>query len=71
MSSERRDALEAELALIQLEDALAAAKSDDDVDAAELFELKHAVRAARQEFRTVHRPSVPRAEGDAVAEARL
>lgn len=71
MSSERKDALEAELALIQLEDALVAAKSSDDADGAELSQLKHDVRAARFLFRSTHRPNVPRAEGDAVAEAKL
>lgn len=71
MSSERRAALEAELELLSLEDALVAAKANPDVDSADLHALKHEVRAARHAFRLVHRSNVPRGPGDAVADALM
>lgn len=47
----RADQLRAELALAELEDQLAAAKTDKKVTADELRELKNQVRAARAAHR--------------------
>lgn len=62
-ADELRARLEAELAVVELEDELAEAKQSGGAD----NELKERVRAARQAYREAHRVSVPAGEGDAVA----
>jgi hypothetical protein len=47
----RADDLRAELELAELEEALAAAKADPDLDSDELRAVKDQVRAARQAHR--------------------
>lgn len=60
------DELRAALAVAELEEDLAAAK-EGDADPDELRELKHQLRAARQDYRENYRP-VSGAVGDGTAE---
>jgi hypothetical protein len=47
----RADQLRAELELVELEEALVAAKADPDLSVEELRAVKDQVRAARQSYR--------------------
>lgn len=62
----RADELEAELAVVRLEERLVALKADPNADDGELREAKHALREARYGHRSLREGFPPEAgEGDA------
>jgi hypothetical protein len=61
----RREQLEAELAVVELEDRLKEVKADPKATDEELAEVKHALRGARQAHRELREAAPPEESADA------